>query len=579
MSGSASASRLLLVGMLAGCGPVAPPRERPDPPIAFDPRLTVPPTPESATALTQASPAQRAYYLVDLFDGARLLGDAASREQLWSAVGRPSGTGRGEGATREALQAMADGAEKSGASTLAQLLDDDLEELDGGDALSVAARRRRIGRSDDPAAGHALLSLYAACVRSLGDAATTVPWRRAEIADRCLYSLFEADPEPYFRREPSERPPDPPWSRLFAGLDRLSAATRARAPRLGTLLDRLDADRRALADKIEVEGIAPPDLERLARALPVGDASLPSYDRAPWVVVENEMAVVGRARFTTRDHLLVERIDEALTVQRVTGTRGRVALFIPESGSADAIDSLGALAKRGGAETVELVLAAPLTLKAPAGDVWSEGPPPSVRFAVLPLQLRPASGRDLPHEVSAHAVTVTLLVAPEGITAFSSDGTIDLGPVTALPERLAELRRAFPDEPQIALAIDPTASYHDVVVAARAARSAFRQVALVDVPRRNFKEGFAARVLRRSTARLELHGDGVIEKRSSVLRGCYLDALDRDPALAGSIVVLPGSPPSLKEGGPGDPQLRDCLVHRAAALGSKSQFTVEMAVR
>ncbi len=540
---------------LLGCGPV--------------PRPAAPATGPAAV---------RAQHLVDLFDAARLSGDASARAELWASLGRPAGAERGEAATRFALEKLAEEAERAGAAGLGQLLDDDLAELDGGDARAIAERRRRLGREDGLAAGHALLALYASCARPLADAAGTVPWKRAAIADRCLYPLYEADPEPYFRADASLRPPDPPWSRFLDGLARLLAEARARAPRLAPVIDRIDGERRKLAEAIDLEGLAPPDVERLAPRLPAGDPSLPPYDRTPWVIVDDDMAVVGRARFTTRDHLLVERIDRVLTVQRLTGARGRVALFVPAGGSADAVDSLGELAKRGGAEAVELVLTAPLVLRAPAGDVWA-GRPPDRRFVVLPLQLRASSGRDLPREVGEHAASVTLLVAPDGVTAMARDGTLALGPTATLRERLAELKRAFPDEVQVALAIDPTASYAEVVAAARAARATFREVALLPVPRPSHEDAFAARVRRRAAARVVARSpDERLAARVAVLRGCYLDALDRDPATAGAVRIAPGAPPTVEEA-PGDAQLRECLQRRAGAIAPSQPVTVELAPR
>jgi hypothetical protein len=190
---------------------------------------------------------------------------------------------------------------------------------------------------------------------------------------------------------------------------------------------------------------------------------------------------------------------------------------------------------------------------------------------VLPLQLRPSSGRDLPREIDARPPSVTVMISPEGLTAFAADGAVALGPLAGAAAKLAELRRAFPDETQVAVAIDPTATYRDLVAVARAARAAFRRVSLVAVPRRVPGEGFAARLRRRTAARLSVRGaDGA--RAESVLRGCFMEALDRDPATSAEATLSPGKPTVVD--GVTDPALRECLARRAPALGAAGPLTV-----
>lgn len=547
------------------------------PPTGAAARNLLPPLPggtDTLSALTRAAPADRAIYLVDLFDGARLLGDDRSRELLWSALGGEGG--RGAEATRQAIDALAGQAEHAGLDGLAALLDDDREELDGGDALSLATHRRKVAATADPSAGHALLSLYATCTRALVDAANAPPWRRAEIGDRCLYPLYETDPAPWFAPDPSARPPDPPWTRYLAELRQLLDVLRRRAPRLEDLATRLHAELDRFAEAIDRDGIAPPDLSRLVPLLPEGDERLPPYDREPWVIVEGDMAVVGRARFGARDHELVERVERMLTMQRATGAPGRVALFVPGDNGADAIETLCMLARRGGADSVELVLSAPLSLRPPRGDVWAEHAPDR-RAVVLPLQLRSNAGRDHPRELESRPPSITLLAAPDGVTAFAADGAVELGRIASAPARIADLRHAFPDEAQIALAIDPAATYRDVVTTALAARQQFRRVMLEDVPRRPPRDEFAARFRRRVAARFEVRGAPAVAARAEMLRGCYLEALERDASIAGTLTLRAGAPPTLADDGPGEPALRACLAERAAALVTRTPATLTMA--
>ena len=523
--------------------------------------------------------AEHAIGLVDLFDRARLLGDDRSRALLWSGLGGDEG--RGEEATRRAIDALAAEADRAGLADLAALLDDDREELDGGDARSLAVHRKRVAALADPAVGHALLSLYATCARALVDAANAPPWRRAMIANRCLYPLYDADPEPYFARDPSTRPPDPPWTRYFAGLHRLLDELRRRAPRVDNLVARIAEQLDRFIETLDRDGIAPPDFARLMPLLPTGDADLPAYDREPWVIVDRDMAVVGRARFGPRDHELVERIEGVLALQRgsengAAEARGRVALFVSVDNGADAIETLCMLARRGGADSVELVLSAPSLTRPPPGDVWADQPLDR-RPVTLPLELRATSGRDRPRDLEMAPAALTLLVGPDGLTAFATDGAAELGPIAAAAPAIARLRRAFPDEAQINLAIDPAASYRDLVTAALNARRRFRRVMLVDVPRRPVRDELAARLRRRAAARFEIEGDPALAARAELLRGCYLDALGRNPSLTGTLTLRPGSPPSLGNGAPADPALRACLASRAAALVMKAPVTLRMA--
>jgi hypothetical protein len=569
---------ITLCATAAACGPTRPAPNHPAPShsLPLPPDAGGPPP-----GLAAAGPVERALYHADLFDAARLLGDAPARALLGAELGL-DGPPRGEAATRQVLDTLSSEAARAGLPGLAAALGDDLAELDGGDPLAIAAHRRALAAAPgEGAAAHALLSLYASCVRPLVDAANAPPWRRAAIADRCLYPLYDVDPTPWFGGDAELRPPDPPWSRFLDGLGRLLAELRARAPRFGRLADLLSADLQRFAEQIDRDGLAPPDLARLAPRLPAGAGALPPYDREAWVIVEDNMAVVGRAKFTTRDHLLVEKVERVLAMQRLTAAaHARVALFVPAEGSADVVDSLGELARRGGADSIELVLAAPLRLAPTPDGPW--GPtPPDRRFVVLPLGLRAAAGRDAPRALSEKAGSLTLLVAPEGTTVLAKEGAFALGDNRALGPRLAELKRAFPDEAQVALAIDPTAGYRDVVAAALAARAAFGRVALVDVPHAPVRDELLARFRRRAAARLDVRGagNGPLQRRAIALRGCYLDALDRDPAIAGAVTVLPGSPPALADGGPADPTLRECLAHRAGALGAKAPVTLDLSPR
>jgi hypothetical protein len=543
---------------LAGCAahPVAPPEWPVPPPAGIEHAFDAAPEPT------------RVLYLVDLFDAARLTGDAAARALLWRGLGLPAA--RGEEATARAIDALAARARSARLDALAALLEDDRAELAGEDEAAAMRDRRQRADAGGPAAPHALLSLYAFCARALTDAASSVPWRRAALADQCLRAISDQDPAVWFDGDAAARPPDPPWSALSDGLAALAARAARAAPRLARLCALLASARTQLAEAVEREGIEPPDAAVWAPRLPPGDPSLPSYDRSAWVLIDQDMALIGRARFTTRDHPLVERLEHTIAVGRLTPGRARLALFIPAEASADVVDSLGELGRRAGADALELVLAAPRSAKEDPG-----GGAKAARLVVLPLQLRESAGREQPREVSERAATLTLLVAPEGVTLLARDGAYTLGPIATIGERLAELARAFPDEAAVRLAIDPTARYRDVVETALAARARFRRVALVEVPHAPHKDELRVRVERRAAARVVVRGARHVGE--ALVRGCYLEALERAPELAATARIPPGA--RAATGVERDPELAECLARRVAAVHGEGEVTVEMAPR
>lgn len=559
-AGRRAVARVGAALLLGGClGPVVPPP------------WPVPPPPGVERELAAAAPATRALYLADLFDGARLAGDDASRELLFRALAAPPG--RGPEATVRALEALGERARSARLEDLAALLEDDLAELEGGDQAFAMADRRKRAAAGGPGAAHAALSLYGACAGALADAIQAAPWLRAQIADQCLRALTDHPvAASYLAADARARPPDPPWRILFAGMARLAADAERAAPRLAPLCARLAAERARVADAIAQAGIEPPDPAEWGPRLPAGDPSLPPYDRSPWVAIEGDLVAVGRARFTTRDHPLVADLERMLTVARVAGGRARLALFVPEQSSADVADSLGELARRVGADAIELVLAAPSTWRPPPGDPQAAAPPP-FKLVVLPLALHADEGRAEPRGLLQRPTSLTLLVAPEGVTLLADDGALPLGPIAGIDRRLAELARAFPDEAAVRIAIDPTARYRDLVDTARAARARFRRVVLVEVPHAPRKEGLAVRVERRAAARVAVRGARRVDEK--MVRGCYLDAIDRLPALAATVRVQPGP----RVSGAGDEELARCLVERVAGVRGEPGYSIELAPR
>jgi hypothetical protein len=100
-------------------------------------------------------------------------------------------------------------------------------------------------------------------------------------------------------------------------------------------------------------------------------------------------------------------------------------------------------------------------------------------------------------------------------------------------------------------------------------------VALVEVPHAPHKDELKARVERRAAARVTVHGGGHVGE--AMVRGCYLDALERTPELAATVRIAPGA--RAATGVEQDPELAECLARRIAAVRGEGEVVVEMAPR
>lgn len=557
------------------------------PPVALA-AVNSPPALGDEVDLGRLSPAVRVQYLVDLFEAARLLEDATARSTLWKALDLRVPE-RGEAATRAVLGRLAEDAKRAGRPALARLLRADLAELGGQKTpLELAAERRQIaGLPGDPAAGTALLDLFSSCARALYDATQAQASQRAAIANHCLYALTTRDPAPYFASTAAARPPDPPWRLYWQGLEALLGRARAVAPRLERLLDALEHWQKELRRQVELEGLEPPDPEELAPKLLPGPSGLLPYDRAPWVVVDGDLVVRGAARYTLRDHEMAEYFERLVSRETLSSGSGRrLTLFVSGESTADAIDLLAGAARRYLVGTVELALRGmPVTpvmagvresdLWPPASSVQLPGEPAAdaarEQVVVLPLELATGRGRQRPRQLVTESLPATLVIRPEGLALRASDGEVafsakDLGPW------LDRMRRAFPDAAELALAVDPTARYRDVVSAALLVRLRFRWLVLVEIPKVPRSGNFAERLRRRAGAQVIVRdAAGRAEEGADWLRGCYIDALERQPGLVAR-ATLPEASEII------DPRLRACLQERARGLGElrKKALVVEL---
>lgn len=589
--------RLTLTALaLVLCGPLLPAGL--GPPLALA-AVNTPPALGEEEDLKRLSPAARVQYLVDLFEAARLLEDTSARSALWKALDLRVPE-RGEAATRAVLQRLADDAKRAGRPALARLLRADLAELEGQKTpFELAAERRQIAsQSGDPAAGTALLDLFASCARALYDATQAQASQRAAIANHCLYALTTRDPAPYFAATVSARPPDPPWRLYWQGLEALLGRARTGAPRLERLLDALDRWQQALRRQVELEGLEPPDPEELAPKLLAGPSGLLPYDRAAWVVVDGDLVVRGAARYTLRDHEMAEYLERLVSRETLAaGSDRRLTLFVSGESTADAIDVLAGTARRYLVGTIELALrgmpAAPVVAGVRESDFWPPGDSVQLpgeaadatreQVVVLPLELATGRGRQRPRQLVTESLPATLVIRPEGLALRAADGEVVFS-AKDLGAWLDRMRRAFPDAAELALAVDPTARYRDVVAAALAVRTRFRWLVLVEIPKVPHKGNFAERLRRRAGAQVIVRdAAGRTVEGADWLRGCYIDALERQPNspnLANSPnlpnVTLRATLPEAAE--VTDPRLRACLQERARGLGElrKKALTVEL---
>ena len=571
------------------CAPLLP--DGLGPPVALAAGSASPPALGEEVDLKRLSPAVRVQYLVDLFEAARLLEDGTARSALWKALDLHVPE-RGEAATRAVLQRLAEDAKRAGRPALARLLRVDLAELEGQKTpFELAMERRQVAsQSGDPAAGTALLDLFASCARALYDATQAQASQRAAIANHCLYALTTRDPAPYFAATASARPLDPPWRLYWEGLEALLGRARTAAPRLERLLDALDRWEKALRRQVELEGLEPPDPEELAPKLLAGPSGLLPYDRAAWVVVDGDLVVRGAARYTLRDHEMAEYLERLVSRETLSaGSDRRLTLFVSGESTADAIDVLAGAARRYLVGTIELALrgmpAAPVAAGVRESDFWPAGASVHLpgepgadaareQVVVLPLELATGRGRQRPRQLVTESLPATLVIRPEGLALRATDGEVVFS-AKDLGAWLDRMRRAFPDAAELALAVDPTARYRDVVSAALAVRTRFRWLVLVEIPKVPHKGNFAERLRRRAGAQVIVRdAAGQTVEGADWLRGCYIDALERQPNPPN--VTVRATLPEAAE--ITDPRLRACLQERARGLGElrKKALMVEL---
>lgn len=312
-----------------------------------------------------------------------------------------------------------------------------------------------------PAAKASALEAYRNCLAALEQAAALPMSQRAACANRCVHALAHVqDPDSYFVSDPAGRPADPPWTNYWHRLERLLEAVAGEVE--ASTVESLRRRQEELRARIERDGLEPPRVEAMLAHLQPGEGA--PYDRMPWLIVEGGLAIVGAARYTLYDHELRTRFELAMRGE----DERRLALLVVDGTSAEPVARARALATSMHLSAVELVLA-------------KTGADGRRRPVLLELEL-PGGGRDRWRRPESRPPSLTLIARPEGVEVRSGDGGFTVTGAR-LATRLAELRRAFPDDAGVRLAVDPSVDYAAFVELARQARRHFQRLILVDIPR------------------------------------------------------------------------------------------------
>jgi hypothetical protein len=485
----------------------------------------------------------RVHRLIDHFDSARFARSAESRAQLGRAMGDDSGTG--PAATDRALDFLllevdkllaADRlhADAQAAKTLLEF--DRTPPTNRAEVWQRMVEIKAIARGSGSMAPNARLRLAAYCWRALSDA-TRAPIRHKPFAvAHCLYPLYDADPEPYFSPSADRRPPLPPWPSLQAGAAALLEEGES-----------LEGARRTLRDDLA-------SLGKAANVLPVE----PDISDPMWVV-EGAPLYDWAPVFRTG----VSEIE--LRAELQADGRGQVTLDLNLGSKGEDVLHAARSVAAAGANEIQLLVRRKQSFKAPKGDFWHGKPDTVFRAAVIPISLAPlgkaaATGARSPRDVDFAGGLELHLVIGAGKPRLVGEGGEISGP---LADALTRVRAAFPDQQALALVIEPTARYEDVVAAAAAARS-FR-LGLADKAPKASGKSLARRVAVRAGAEVKVVPDSLAPRRAALL-ACYRDLLEKAPTLAGTVRL------EAKNGKPivvsGDKRLAKCATGDLAGATS-----------
>lgn len=571
--GLAAVFMLLALGAACGGGTAAGPSRG----LSLEaerPHLTVPPSAGTAVSLQRLADAAqhgdagaawaRSHELIDLFDAARAAHDVASRALVLQALAVPDAGDADRGRTTDAaLDALLVGVDHvleldrlhKDAQAARTLLDWDRHPPASRKDLYVAAAAlKRIARGGGPLAANATLRLALFCAGAFRDAPRLVARDRPGALSSCLYSLFDADPAPYFDADPARRPPAPAWKDLDAGLGTLLDRLAKMPSRVAGVAAPLRAEQATVVADAEGKGLLPRPLDPRALRLPMV-AAAPVFDWEPLVFVHDP----------TPEELA--RFEKELGELLVADGRSRAALALTADAPASSFLAVAGLARRLGADTVELAVGWEQQVKPPSGDYWFGRTPDGrvARVGVLGLAFVGGAGWDPAR--SALGMTLVVgpkrwqLVAPRGALPPVEIGADAAAASTALGKELAQIADAFPDEAALAVVPEPDVTVGALAAALVAARAHKLALGLGEAAPTPARGGnLAARAALRAGAHVKIVPDAFADRVPAVRR-CYQDAVEHDASLAGVLAIEAG--PRVVSG-PRDETLRRCVVARLA---------------
>jgi len=517
----------------------------------------------------------RLRYLFDLYDFARLTGEATARRLVLAALGGTGREARGAATTRVVIDRLVAafgpfvappasaprpipgaglGKHRAMARRLVALLRSDRAFLDDPKTLP---RRLKLLKAEarGPAFAVARLRLYALCAQAFRVAARAAPHLRPTVVNHCLYPLYDFDPTPHLRRVGA--PPHPPWTAYQRKLQQLLDGVAGAGPRMAAL-----AGLRGEVDQLFFRkngARLPVLLHGQTRDLPTLTAGRPYRGASALVLRADQLLAGGRTVVRPRRrHFRVALTEAYFAGNRHTQVTLFAASTLPMGRVAPVLERAAATGFYG--VGFGGVVSAPSRV-----GYWrlAHGPPP-VRLREVVLSLAP---------ISAAAATLKsldpvkvgwdrrcardglgVLLAARQATPHGPDGRLPplLSPRTtaeALLLALSRLRDAFPTACAVRISADPTLAYSDFLSAiatlraSKGAPASWRWVGY-GLPPGQPPAGatFASRVAVRLAARVRLQRwpRRVRASRSDLqrrIRPCYLKALDVAPARWGRLEV------------------------------------------
>jgi hypothetical protein len=569
----------------------------------------------------------RLHFLFDLYEFARLTGDAPARKLLLAGLGGTGREQRGPQTTRLVLtrlvaafgaygkepvsmpgarQGVGRKKQRALARRLVALLRSDQAFGDNPKGLPARLKLLKAGARGAVAgaAAAARLRLYTLCAQAFRVAARADPRSRPRVLNHCLYSLYDFDPTPHFKRVGA--PPHPPWTAYQQGLQELLDRVAGTSPRMMSLVgQRMDLDRRFLRDN---GARLPVLLHGLARDLPQLTAGRP-YGGASALALRTDQLLAG-GRVVLRPKKRHFRV--ALTEAYFSGNRQtQITLFGVSGLPMGLIATVLERAAATGFYRVGFggVVSAPSRV-----GYWrhARGTSP-LRLREVVVSLAPISAasttlkpRDLANvgwdrTCARHGLGV--LLAKRQATPYGPDGRLPplLSPRTtgaALMLALSRLRDAFPTACAVRISADPNLPYGDFLAAMATLRNPrsvahWPWVGYALPPGKSSGQpqgsaAFASRVAARLAAKVTLQRwPRRLRASPSDLKGrirpCYLKVLDTTPTRWARLEVHSAPDKTLvnqiRGTSPEELSLNSCVAQAVDAWRKRHQVDVPLRFR